>query len=361
MDNIKREASVAGGIKGFNGPGGTDYAKDKKITDSKEPESFENSIIASELFDKDFKETVRKRGNQWVIYDDDTDVAKGTYSNRDSAWEKQRVLRRSKKSKQNYAASEKERKKREVPGVDKPYKAEQPKATEPKKEPKPHGEKIKKKKTVRSLESLNSLLNFINENSMVSYVFENNPMSEESLTWDNFINKLSKQAVMSDPKLNKILHGIAKVELNCLKKSVGLIKDTLEGSGRFVVQSGNKIDRDMATNDPKLDFFISMKDNKKKLKFAIKLDSNRPLIMWEDSKDMLDQMGNEESKLLRAELIHIQETSFKKMDDIVAAIEKRDKYLKGVEQKFDKVLNIINPLEMNMLKYLLRDKYKSIR
>jgi hypothetical protein len=375
MTSLKTEASVDGGIKGFQAPLGDNEVVRKMLDVSEpfnekigdpisDPDLFECLVAAAEVAGKKIKETVRKRGNKYVLYDDDTDVAKGAYDDRDTAWEKQRVIRRSEKNKEKHKASEKERKRHEVPAVDKPRKPTTPKMTPgPKKLPKPETDKPKERQKVRALDAFfkDMFGHMIKEGSMVSYVFENTPLSDESVTWDSFINKLSKQTVMADPKLNKILHYIAKVELGSLKKAANTVKETLDSTKHFQVEIGKKIERDEATQTPKLDFVVAMKDNNKKLKFSIRLDNGKPLFMWEQSKDALDQMANEESKLLRAELVHIQETTFKQMSDIVSAIEKRDRYLKSLEQKFDKVLSNINPLEMNMLKYLLRDKYKSVR
>jgi hypothetical protein len=366
---LKKEASVCAGVKGFLG-GGPEMVR-RKNEDSAVPfqqdsmnsaDLFQKMIAMGILDDEDVEETVRKRGNQWVLYDDETDTVKSAYLDRDTAWDKQRIMRHHQDSAKKAKKSEKERQHVGVPRVDTPEKAKKSKeAPKSQKAPEPKKDKPKSKPQTRKEAFYNDMFSPITEGSMVSYVFENTPMSEESVTWESFIDKLSKQTVMSDPKLNKILHFIAKSELLCLRHAAETVKKSLEGSGHFEVAVANKIDRDQATNDFKLDFVVNMKDNNKKVKFCIKLDNNRPLLGWEDAKQTLDQLGNEESKLLRAELIHIQETTFKQTEDITSAIEKRDSYLKSMEQKFDKFLNTMGPLEMAMLKYLLKDKYKGVR
>ena len=373
-NKLKKESSVAGNIAGYR-QGGSGMIR-RKHTDQpnqpfndeigdpiSDPDLFETVAVASHLLGKDMSETVRKRGNKWVLYDDDTDTVKGTYEDRDTAWEKQRVSRKHQEGQKKAHKSDKERKRTGVPRVDTPDKAKTAKeAPKSQKAPEPKREKPHKTQTTRKESIFDELFSpVLIEGSMVSYVFENSPMSDDSASWQNFIEKLSKQTVMSDPKLNKILHYIAKTELLTLRKAVNVVKETLEGSGRFVVEVADKIDRDQATNEFKLDFTVHMKDNNQKIKFAEKLDNNNPLLMWQEARALLDDMANEESKLLRAELIHIQETTFKQMDDIMLAIEKRDSFLAGMEKKFDKFLSSVGPLELALLKNLLKEKFHGVK
>jgi len=366
-NKLNKEASMAGGVKGFAGGGPMIRRKQEATVPPFEPDpmmdanSFEAMIAMGMLDDEDVEETVRKRGQQWVLHDDETDTVKAVYNDRDAAWDKQRILRAHQASAKSAHKSDKQRQRAGIPRVDKPDEPKKAKeAPKAEKAPRAKKEEPRKKPTTRKESIFASLFKPLVEGSMVSYVFENTPMSEESLSWEGFVDKLSKQTVMSDPKLNKILHYIAKTELLCLRNAGDTIKKNLDG-GHFQVDVANKISRDPATTDFKLDFVVTMKDNNKKIKFAIKLDNNRPLLMWENAKQTLDQLGNDESKLLRAELIHIQETTFKQVDEITSAIEKRDSYLKALEQKFDKFLNTMSALEINIVKTLLKDKYRTIR
>jgi hypothetical protein len=372
--NSVEEASVAGNVKGFAQGGAgmvrrknsdkANHPFDDKIGDPIEnPDLFETVAIAALLANKTMSEVVRKRGSKWVLYDDDTDTMKGTYDDRDTAWEKQRVARKHQEGQKKSHKTDAERKKAGVPRVDTPEKAKTAKeAPKAQKAPEAKAEKMTKKQTTRKESIFDNLLKpMLTEGSMVSYVFENSPMSEESETWQNFIEKLSKQTVMSDPKLNKILHYIAKTELLTLRKAAETVKNTLEKGGRFEVAIANKIERDNNDNDFRLGFVVHMQDNNQKVQFAIKLDNNKPLLLWDEARALLDDMANDECKLLRAELIHTQETTFKHMDDILVAIEKRDSFLAGMEKKFDKFLSNIGPLEMALLKTLLKEKYKTVR
>jgi hypothetical protein len=116
------------------------------------------------------------------------------------------------------------------------------------------------------------------------------------------------------------------------------------------------------TGDVALGFTVQLKENKVKLPFLVKLQNNKPLIVIpEESKMALNDMGNEESKLLRAELMHIQETELDNMEDLISVSEKRDEYLTKLGEKIDKLLDKSGPLEISMMKFLLKNKYRGVR
>jgi hypothetical protein len=370
---LKKEASTTGAvggskvsdIKGFSAPFGS-VPKSKKGKKKKNPskpfgeaELFESAVAQALLDEDDFDEVVKKRGNMWVYYDDDTGAEKGSWAERETAWEKQRMERRAKKGKPKAPDPEKAL----VPAVERPKKdTGKPKlAPKPKVAPKAKKEKKKKKPKVRRAESLDNLLMPINEGSMMSYVFENTPVDDESVTWEKFVGRLSKQTVFSDPKLKKILQDMAKAEGKMLEKAVDMINNVLRQTGRFEVEA-KKVEIEPDTKDVKLNFVVNMKESKQKLIFAVKLENGRPLLLFpEETKSTLNTMEGDDSKLLRAELMHAQETALDNMEDVVSVTGRRDKYLKQLEKKIDKFLNSVTPLEISMLRYLLKAKYKGVR
>lgn len=385
MSKLKREASTAGAvggskvsdIKGFSAPFGrvpkSKRGRKRKKNPSKpygEAELFESVVahamlddnlnLFSELMFQKLGEVVKKRGNMWVYHDDDTGVEKGSWRERETAWEKQRQDRR--------RQAGKEKKRKRDPGI--PIVAKDPEkkpkdkpkvAPKPKMAKKPKIEKPKRKPKVQKVESIKDMLEPLREGSMISYVFENTPVSDESVTWEKFIDRLSKQTVLADPKLKKILQNMAKSEGKMLEKAVGLIGNSLRSSGRFDVEQ-KKVEIEPDTKDVKLNFTVSMAESKMKLDLAVKLENGRPLIVFPDqTRETLNSTPTDESKLFRAELMHIQETILDNMQEVVAVTQKRDKYLKQLEAKVDKLLNSISPLEISMLRYLLKNKYKGVR
>jgi hypothetical protein len=374
---LKKEASTAGAIggskvsdiKGFSAPFGR-VPKSKKGRKKKNPskpfgeaELFENAMAHALLDEDDIGEVVKKRGDMWVYHDDETGAEKGAWKERDAAWEKQRADRKVKSAKKKSERG-RSQEKALIPAVEKPKKEpkQKPKlAKKPKKAPPAKKEPKKRRPKVRRLESLDQILNFINEGSMMSYVFENTPIDDESVTWEKFVSRLSKQTVFSDPKLKKILQDMAKAEGKLLEKAVAMIDGVLKQTGKFDV-SAKKVEIDPATKDVKLNFVVDMKESKQKLTFAVKLENGRPLLLFpNETKAMLNSMEGDDSKLLRAELMHSQETVLDNMEDVVTVTGRRDKYLKQLEKKVDKFLNSVTPVEISMLRYLLKNKYKGVR
>lgn len=367
------EGSATGAIKGFAAPFGSVPTKRKRGRPKKNPSKpfgeaamFENQVAMALLGEDDFGEVVRKRGDQWVMHDDDTGAALATFQNREDAWAKQRQHRAQKAAEKKAKTTERERQLRSLkPTIEKPKVKVKPKvAPKPKVAKKPSTEKMRKARAkYRKAESVlfQALNSTIKEGNMISYVFENAPESDQAVVWEKFVSRLSKETVMSDPKLKSILQKMAKSEAKLLAKAVSMIKQILGSTGAFQVEQKGS-DQDATTGDIKLNFAVTLKEGDTTLMFAVKLENGRPLILFPDeSRNALNTMGTQESKLLRAELMHIQETVLNNMDDVVSVAAKRDTYLSKLENKIDKTLNAMGPLEIAMLKYLIKHKYKGIR
>lgn len=349
----KNESSVAAGITGAQGPGS---AMIKRIRNPWEEQSFEELVAFCEVHNKDIGETVKKRGEQWVVFDDKTGVEKGVYPHRTDAWKKQRQLRQ--QTKFNKKKSKKKKHGSTFEKTPKTKKADlAPKAaTAPKAHlaPKPKKEHL----MLMFKESLKRVL--MNEGSALSYVFEQSPLPNDSLAWEQFLQKLSKQTLLSDPKLRSILQNMAKFEVKLLANSVKAIKEVLEATGTFEVEQ-KKADQD-AAGDLFLPFEVALLQNKKKMSFAVKIEHGRPLLQFpEQTKAELNMLANDESKLLRSELVHAQETILDEMSEVVDSTAKRDEYLIKTQVEVDKVLKNMPPLQISMMRYLLKSKYKGIK
>lgn len=350
----KNEASVVGGTKGFSAPFGAEKKKKKSdpnqpfVYRGKTPASFEESVIRLALDEDEIPEVVKKRGEHWVFYDDDTGVQLGSFSDREKAWDMQRAKRRAQKHKREL---ERQRKKVTVKGVEKEV-SPKPKTKSYYQERPP----IKLKTKKEAVQYLDKIL----KENFLSYVFEQTPTSNDAIIWDKFLERLSKETILSDPKLKGILEKSVKSEAILLKKSLDELKKILEGAGSFEVKT-SKMEKDPKSGKIENSFDVHMKDNSKTLPFGIRLENGRPLIFIPDaSRSALNSMGNDESKLLRAELMHAQETVLDNMMEVVNVNDKRNKYLRGVEKKVDKTISGMNLLEMAVLKYLIRNKYKGI-
>lgn len=346
----KEGSTVATSLKGFSAPFGVRVIKRKRKSKENnvskpygEPELFENAVALTLLQGTPIEEVVKKVANRWAVIDDKTGAKIGSYDEREKAWEKQRLVRKQKKQKRQQKSASSPKPKSHATAKTAPKSKTAPKA------------KVSKEQILNQFKS--ALTKILREGSMISYVFEQNPGADDTLGWEKFISKLSKETVMSDPKLKGILQSVAKSEAKILSLAVNSIKDVLESAGPFQVeQKGVGQDE---TGDIAMNFVVGMEETGKTLPFAVKIENGRPLILFpEESRNILNSLGTDDSKLLRAELMHAQETVLDNMVDVVNATQKRDDYLKNMEGKLDRVVSGMGPLEVAMLRHLLKNKYK---
>lgn len=345
-DETKKESSVAAGIKGVQAGSAPMVRRDTN-------ESFEDLMTSSALNNESLSETVKKRGDQWVVHDDKTGVEKGVFSDREQAWKKQRQMRQSQKGKtkkhKGGSTFKKTKKKHNAKLAPKPHMA--PKSVLAPKSQKEHLLAMFKESVRRVI---------LSEGSALSYVFEQAPLENDSQIWETFLEKISKQTLLSDPKLLALMKTMAKNEVKALGNAVNAIKKNLEKTGNFEVEQ-KKPDQDKE-GDLFLNFQIKMLNGGKKLDFSVKLEHGRPLIQIpEQTRANLNSMATPDSKFLRSELIHIQETVLSNMNEVIETTEKRDEYLGKLHTDAQKALGNMSPLQIVMLRYLLKSKYKSVK
>ncbi len=338
------EASMTSAMKGASAPFGAVIRRKKHNPSAPygDPELFESLIAESELNEEDFEEVVKKRGSVWVHHDDETDAELGSYKDRDTAWEKQRQHRSRKKREKERAS-----------------KIKQSKAPDPQGTPKKNkdGSTITKEAVMNHIKGM---MTKVLSESAVSYVFEQPQNSEESQAWDRFVSSLSKESIMSDNKLKAILLGLEKSEMALLNRAVKSVKSALEGSG-FPVKNPKAV-RDQSTGELAVNMIVEMEQNKKTVEVVVRIENGRPLIFLPDqTKNTINTLNNDESKFFRAELISVQEKELDAMDDLIKASDKRDKYLKNLEGKIDKMVRGLGPLEIAITKNLLKNKYKNVK
>lgn len=360
----KNESSTAGAsLKGFSAPFGVRVIRRKRnVKDNNvskpygEPELYEHASALAALTGLPIEtvlEVVKKSGNRYVVTNDKTGSTVGSYEKASDAWEKQRLVRKQNKNKNSQKTKSATQKPPKT--KDKAQKAPTAKkAPKAQKAPKPKVSKVKKEQFLKQLKE--RFAQVLKEGNMLSYVFEQNPTSSDSAQWEKFISHLSRETVMADPKLKAILQNVAKNEAKILGMAVNQIKKVLENVGPFQVNQKG-VDQD-AHGDVIMNFDVAI-EGSKKLGFAVKIENGHPLILFPDETRMtLNTLSTDESKLLRAEIMHIQETVLDNMHDVVQATEKRDSYLRGMQDKLDKVIGSFGPLEVAMLKNLLKQKYK---
>ena len=172
QQRFKKESSVVANIKGFQSPD-MRIVRRKKMTNPSKPydesRNFENLVTLSALSNKDISEVVQKIGNRWVVVDDKTGARRGSYDSREKAWEKQRMLRKqAKQDRKSHSAKKFKAKKAHT--APKPHTA--PHA---KKAPKP---RVSKEQILRQVKDV--FASVLKEASMISYVFQQPSISEES-------------------------------------------------------------------------------------------------------------------------------------------------------------------------------------
>jgi hypothetical protein len=285
-------------------------------------------LVAGHVIDSK-NETVKKRGSTWVLYDDRTGVEIGSYRDRKTAWAKQRLKRNQDKIKRTQQQAMRKRKKKQKG-------------------------KTKKESLITALAHM-----LLNENSL-NYSFENQPIGMDNVIWDDFVNKITPETLHSDPKLKSILDEMQQSKTKVLKKAFDKLRVILEKTKHFEVLDV-KGTRD-PYGQPAAEFTVKMLGNNATVCLGLEIHNGRPLVcLPEETKQQLNSICNDESKLLRAELMHVQETEFDNMNDTIAVAKRRDKYLNSVMKELDKHVGGMIPMQIALLKNLLKAKYKGMK
>jgi len=198
----------------------------------------------------------------------------------------------------------------------------------------------------------------IEEASMISYVFED---GRKDSMWEGFLSKIPRESVMADVGLSEALKAMAVAEARVLAKSVMEIKKVLEGTGCFMVER-KRADQCPDSGDVRMPFTVSIGEGAQPLLFAVKLEGARPSILFpEASRNVLNNLLTKESKLLRAELMHVQETALDKIEDVLEAAQSRDFYLNNVQGRLKEMINGLSLVETAIMKNLVRNKLKGAK
>lgn len=174
--------------------------------------------------------------------------------------------------------------------------------------------------------------------------------------WDERMAKLSRAALEADKKLQGLQKNIEKKAETVLTSAFSVIQKALKPRKMQTKSSGVKKDPNKQKTFLQFSVVIETSDVGP---FYIYVDGNRPKIeMSDEAKQKLMKVLPETAKLLRAELITVQEDTLDQMTDVSAAVAKRDGYLDKLESKVDGFVAGLNGTEVSVLKSLLVNKYR---
>lgn len=173
--------------------------------------------------------------------------------------------------------------------------------------------------------------------------------------WDEYITKLSKQALIGDKKFQAYQKAIENKTEEMLNNSFNSIRKAI-GKDAKLKSSGIK----KSHNHGKAYISISaLIDNVAVEPIYVYIENGIPKIEISDNaKISLTKVDSDSAKLFRAELVTVQERVLDKMDDLTKTIESRDKYLEKLEDGVDGFVAGLTPLQISLLKQLLVKKYR---
>lgn len=174
--------------------------------------------------------------------------------------------------------------------------------------------------------------------------------------WDERMVKLSKAALEADRKLQTLQKNIEKKSEGIISTAFQVIQKSLKPRKMQAKASGIK--KDTAKQKSFMQFEVST-ENVDVGPFYVYVESGKPKIeISDEAKKLLLKIQPETAKLLRAELITVQEDALDMMSDVNDAVAKRDNYLDKLEGKVDDFVSGLNATELSVLKSLLVNKYR---
>lgn len=175
--------------------------------------------------------------------------------------------------------------------------------------------------------------------------------------WDEYIGRLSNQALTGDKKFQKHQQAIEKKTQGILENAFASIRKAVKKDIKLKSFGVKKSEEKGKTYLA----FSAMMDNVAVEPIYIYVENGVPKIEVSDNaKIALTKANPDTAKLFRAELVTVQERVLDKMDDLIDAIGARDKYLERLEDEVDGFVAGLTPLQVSLLKQLLVKKYRKI-
>lgn len=176
--------------------------------------------------------------------------------------------------------------------------------------------------------------------------------------WDEYIGRLSKQALAGDGKFQKLQKNISKQTDGILQDSLAAIKKAV---GKKVGLKSYGVKHDPQSGQSYLAFGAEFEDGVSVEPIAIAVEGGLPKIhLSPNAKAALTKVDPDTAKMFRAELVTVQEAVLDEMDDLSKATATRDAYLQKLENNVDSYVSNLGPLEVSILKNLLTKKYRKI-
>ena len=195
--------------------------------------------------------------------------------------------------------------------------------------------------------------------TVISYLIKESLFHEEKTEsiWSNYVERLSPNAMEKDDKFKKYKQIIDKKTHSMLDAAFLAIRKSVNKNVKLK-NLGIKKEED---KDRTYLIFSASFDNVSVEPIYIIIKDNIPQIKISDNaKVELTKTDVNNAKLFRAELITAQEYALDKMDDLINAVDSRDKYLEHLENDVDKFVSDLTPLQISLLKQLLVKKYRKI-
>jgi hypothetical protein len=178
--------------------------------------------------------------------------------------------------------------------------------------------------------------------------------------WDEYVSRLSKQAVLADKTFQSHQKNIVKKSEGALKDAVKIITKALGAKGFDVDDGEIKSDSTRGVVYSELSFGDEEGAARVGPVYAFVEDGRVKIEVSDSAKASLTKIDPERGKILRGELMAVQEDVLDKMQDVLKAVQKRDEYLEKLQGKLDNFVANLDSLEITMLKNLLTQKYRQI-
>lgn len=176
--------------------------------------------------------------------------------------------------------------------------------------------------------------------------------------WDEYISRLSKQALAGDGKFQKLQKSISSKTKDILDDSFLAIKKAV---GKNAALKSYGVKQDASSGQSYLAFGAEFDDGVSVEPIAIAVEGGLPKIhLSPNAKAALTKVDPTAAKMFRAELVTVQEGILDEMDDLSKATQARDNYLQKLEGNVDSYVSNLGPLEVSILKNLLTKKYRKI-
>jgi hypothetical protein len=175
--------------------------------------------------------------------------------------------------------------------------------------------------------------------------------------WDEYITRFSKDSIKKDSKLANLSKNIETKTKQVLDKALGFVQKSVK-KGVKIKSQGYKKDEARGKSYMPFSAFVG---NVEIGPLYLYIHNGIPkLEISDEAKVGMTKADPEAVKNFRAELLMIQEKTLDHMEDLVKAIDSRDSYLSKIEQEVDKTLAELSPLQLNLLKKLVGEKYRKV-